>query len=179
MYLFEQITRAYGYLIKDSQDDILQLECPNGHLFNCTIHAFKQGRRCQICQPSPWRHTTNEIKNILAIEGYSLVSNNYINQTTKMDIKCSKNHEYKTTWQRFRKGFRCPHCAGNYKKTFEEIEDTVKSVGYKLLSDRYLNNKTKLKIECDKGHQIEMSWHKFQQGVRCGECYKNRTNKRE
>lgn len=179
MYLFEQITRAYGYLIRESHDDNLLLQCPNGHTFNCTVDAFKQGRRCQICKPSPWRHTTKDISLILAIEGYSLVGDVYKNQTTPLQVRCSKNHEYETTWQRFRKGFRCPVCAGNSKKTIELVRDYISMTGYELLSEEYINNKSKLKMKCDKGHLTEISWHKFRRGIRCGVCYRLKLNDRK
>jgi hypothetical protein len=56
------------------------------------------------------------------------------------------------------------------KHTTENIREEVEKEGYKLLSKRYKNNKTKLKILCPKNHIWEASYFQFQQGNRCYEC---------
>ena len=56
------------------------------------------------------------------------------------------------------------------KLTYEEIKEYIESFGYKLLSNEYKNNKTKLKIKCPKGHIFEMSFNSFKNGTRCPKC---------
>lgn len=54
----------------------------------------------------------------------------------------------------------------NLAKSYIEKEN------YKLISTEYKNKRTKMKMLCDKGHEIELSLDCFTKGVRCGECYK-------
>ena len=56
------------------------------------------------------------------------------------------------------------------KKSYEEIKEYIEQQGYKLLSKEYINNSIKLKMECCKGHECEISWGNFQQGKRCKYC---------
>lgn len=42
--------------------------------------------------------------------------------------------------------------------------------GYKLLSERYENNREKLEVECPRGHVFDITWNHFQRGSRCPEC---------
>ena len=38
------------------------------------------------------------------------------------------------------------------KLTYEEVKNYIELQGYQLLSEKYINNHTKLKMICDKGH---------------------------
>jgi len=61
------------------------------------------------------------------------------------------------------------------KLTIEYIKEQIESVdGYKLLITEYINAKTKLSIQCDKGHIFEIQWNKFQQGGKCTICAGNK-----
>jgi len=49
-----------------------------------------------------------EIKDLsekIKIYGYSLVSDKYVNEHTKLDIKCDKGHVYKTSYTNFNKEY--------------------------------------------------------------------------
>ena len=59
---------------------------------------------------------------------------------------------------------------GRKKKTIEEIKKFLQKINYKLISDNYKNNKSKLKIQCDKGHEFEMSFNSIYNGRRCPIC---------
>jgi hypothetical protein len=55
--------------------------------------------------------------------------------------------------------------------TIEKVKNYVESVdGYKLISTKYDNSKTKLTLQCPKGHIFQMRYNDFQQGQRCPKC---------
>jgi len=57
------------------------------------------------------------------------------------------------------------------KLTYEYVKKQIENVeGYTLLSTKYKNNRTKLKIQCDKTHKFLMCYSEFQQGQRCSIC---------
>jgi hypothetical protein len=59
----------------------------------------------------------------------------------------------------------------NSKLNFNDIKQYVSTItGYKLLSNSYKNNTTKLKFECPNGHIFDMDWNHFKRGQRCSEC---------
>lgn len=76
----------------------------------------------------------------------------------------------------FYKGRRCPECAlikraSSTCLNFNDIKQYVSKInGYKLLSNSYKNNTTKLKFKCPNGHIFDMDWNHFQRGQRCSEC---------
>lgn len=81
---------------------------------------------------------------------------------------------------------RCPHCAVlkrasvlntfKPKKTLDHVKSVIEAeIGYKLVSDTYIDNKAKLEVlheEC--GTTYPVRYNDFQQGYRCPECAKNK-----
>ena len=57
------------------------------------------------------------------------------------------------------------------KKSYQEIKEYVEKENYKLISKEYINNSTKLKMICDKGHECEISYGNFRNGKRCRQCH--------
>lgn len=105
--------------------------------------------------------------------GYKLLSKEYENQYTKLEIHCGNEEHppYVTNWKIFSyQGSRCPYCAGK-RVTYEQVKGRIESEpGYTLLSTKYKDNRTKLDIECNEGHQYPANWNAFQQGKRCPYC---------
>jgi hypothetical protein len=67
----------------------------------------------------------------------------------------------------------------NKKHSFEYIKDQIEKNGYELLSKEYKNAITKLKMRCNEGHEIEITWNNFQQGKRCTNCFRKRKSNKE
>ena len=115
-----------------------------------------------------YKHIKQQIENV---NGYKLLSNDYKNCLTKIKVQCDKGHKYKVSYKDFQQGKRCPDCAGNVKHTYEFVKEQIESVeGYKLLSNCYKNAHTKLKVQCNKGHEYKVIWNNFKQGHRCPIC---------
>ena len=151
----------------------LRLQCSKNHQYKVNWHDFKSGNRCPICA------NENKYTRKLTIEyviryieefGYKCLSEEYIGYNSKLVLQCNKNHRYETSWSCFQQGGRCSICSGNEKKTIEGIKEYVEKFGYKCLSNEYVNNKTKLKFQCNNGHIYEVVWSSLQQGCRCPVC---------
>lgn len=62
------------------------------------------------------------------------------------------------------------------KIDFKTVQNYIKENGYKLHSGakEYTNSKSRLLLECPKGHVIEMSFTTFKTGCRCRHCWKQK-----
>ena len=109
------------------------------------------------------------VKNAYAEIGYELLSKEYTNNHTKLHIRCDKNHEYWGVWSNSQRGSRCPHCAGKYVD-IEQIRNTLAKIGHKLISTEYINNKTKMEIECDRQHRYQRAWKDIRKRKTCPVC---------
>lgn len=111
--------------------------------------------------------TYKEVKKIINSVGFKLISNEYIGASNPLIIRCSKGHEFKRSFSKFRYNPTCPHCKKTRKLTLKEIQFEIGKYGYELLANKYKNNQTPLKMKCPNGHIINMTYGNFQQGRRC------------
>lgn len=124
------------------------------------------------------------VKNKIETTGYKLLSGNYKNTLSKLKVECTNGHKYKVIYGSFQQGHRCPICwsengnHGKTKLTYDYVKKQIEKEGYKLLSQKYKNINTKLKIECIAGHQYEVVYNSFQQGCRCPVCWELETYSR-
>ena len=72
-----------------------------------------------------------------------------------------------------------PYVFGKYNKlTIDYVRNYIEERGYSLLSNEYINNNSKLLLECPEGHKWETTFHNFEdvgdvEGSRCLQCYIN------
>ena len=116
------------------------------------------------------KYTYEEVKEYVELQGYKLLSEEYINNKTKLKMICPKGHKFEVRFDMFKHGQRCPICAGTKKITYEEAKSYIESFDYRLISNEYINNKTKLKMKCPKDHEFEMRFDHFKRGIRCPIC---------
>ena len=147
----------------------LKLRCNKGHEYEAKYNSFSNGKRCPYCNGGI-RLTYEFIKKQIEKERYELLSSEYINSISKLKLRCNKGHEYEAVYGSFKNGHRCPICSGKQKHSYEFIKKQIEKEGYKLLSKEYINNYTKLKLRCNKGHEYEVRWHDFKKNIRCRKC---------
>lgn len=83
--------------------------------------------------------TIEFIREEFAKKGYTLVSDVYVNNKTKLDCICPVGHTHTATYDSFRNGYGCPYCANNIKLTREFISSKFAEVNYILNSTEYIN----------------------------------------
>ena len=151
----------------------LLLKCPKYHEYKVSFGSFKQGGRCLICSGKQ-KFTYDYVKDYIEKEGYQLLSKEYINNSTKLLLKCLVGHEYKVSFNHFyNRNQRCPVCWYESKssKQEKELQDYIESLGYNIVrNDRtqIINPLTGKNLELDiwipdKNKAIEYNgnhWHK-------------------
>lgn len=148
----------------------LLFQCPKEHEYQASWNQFQRGQRCPHCAGNLL--TFKNVKSFIESQNYQLLSDYYINNVTKLLVRCPKSHQYQVTWSDFRNGNRCPHCS---KRTvsYQQVKNFIELQNYTLLSEQYVNNKTDILVQCDQNHRYETTWNKFQQGSRCPYCAGN------
>ena len=113
----------------------------------------------------------NHIENIM---GYRFIRFIEFNKSNSIvEVECKKGHRYQVNFNSLRKGRKCRKCSGSMKYSINEIKGYLQKFDYKLLSNEYIDNKHKIKIQCPKGHVFEMRFNNFVRGIRCPECNKS------
>lgn len=147
----------------------LECVCSNGHTYHTTANAFNAGYRCCYCAGKA-KKTIEEVRESFASEGCTLLSTDYVNAMTKLDYICSNGHKHSIKWNDWRTGYRCSYCYGNTKLTFDEVKVEVEVEGYFLVSEEYINIRSKLMFRCPEGHTFGMTFNNWAQGNRCPIC---------
>lgn len=86
-------------------------------------------------------------------KGGKCLSNEYINQETKLIWQCEYKHIWKANYRHIKRGHWCHQCAGNVKITINDCINLAISNNGRCLSKTIKNNAEKLKWECANKHQ--------------------------
>lgn len=147
----------------------LKVRCNNGHVFEPTFTNLKVGTWCKVCS-GYMKKTIDEVVKFIQNKGGILLSTEYKNNHSKLEVLCEKNHYFKASFQKIIQNKWCPYCVGKYK-TIEDVKKIIElEEGYFLISKIYKNAVTKLEFLCKKNHYFKSSFNNFQQGKRCPEC---------
>ena len=149
----------------------LRWQCSKGHEWNATPKNVKNhGTWCPECSSN--KLTIKEMQELAKSRGGKCLSEKYIGNHNKLKWQCSKGHEWEAAPNHIKNsGTWCPECAGNYRYTIEDMQKLAKSHGGYCLSEKYINNSTKLKWSCSVGHEWEAVPQSIKvQGTWCPVC---------
>ncbi|MFX1294283.1 MAG: hypothetical protein ACFFD2_05420 [Promethearchaeota archaeon] len=157
------------------------VQCAEGHAFEIRPDHIKRGQWCRTCaiknrmlKPKKRQRKLEELKEIVEElhPGSKITSTKYINVNTKIGVQCAEGHAFEMTPDRIKRGQWCRRCAGTERLTLEELQEWVDlhRPCSKILSTEYINNKTKLRIQCAEGHTFEMTPNSVKKGQWCHDC---------
>jgi hypothetical protein len=131
-----------------------------------------------------------QIRQVLAAEGYVLNSTEYVNNRTKLHITCPIGHQWHASWDTIRANKRCGQCykEGVQKarlnkkrkpkgweehrvKMYLRFRAELEAEGYTVHTDAYVNNRQKFAVTCKRGHKWSVCWNSWSSGKRCRECW--------
>ena len=149
-------------------------ECEKGHQWETTPNKIKQNRWCHECAGNK-SLTLSEAKELAKMQGGKCLSESYTNSLTRLLWECSEGHQWKASLNNVKRGTWCPKCSAveggkSRRGTIEEMILIAKARGGKCLSEVYVNSKTKLLWECERGHQWESTPNDVSHGSWCHEC---------
>lgn len=147
----------------------LTWECKKGHRWQAIPNNIKRGQWCPDCGGTK-RLTIKKMKDIAFERGGKCMSEKYINNRTKLVWECANGHRWKATPDSIIAGRWCPFDAGNLRLSIEEMKEIASKRGGKCLSEKYVNNRTKLEWECAKGHRWKAVPETIKAGHWCPEC---------
>ena len=89
----------------------LEIKCPKGHTFLNSFDLFKKSvYKCPICSGLK-KYEYEFVKNYIESFGHKLLSEDYINCSSSLDIKCDNGHIYHKDFNDFKNNeSRCPYC---------------------------------------------------------------------
>lgn len=149
-------------------DSKLQWECELGHKWESSLYNVRKlGTWCHYCVGFA-RLDLGEMQQLAKKSKGKCLSTVYINSDTKLTWECEFEHQWEASPNSIKNtNSWCPECSGKKKLTIEKMQEIAKDRGGKCLSIQYVNNKTKLHWECEKGH----NWHSSPTSVITGKTW--------
>src|SRR3989344_320104 len=169
-------------------------QCEKNHSWRARPSAIKKGTWCPTCSIERakyfWNNQfgtasefqeneLNNLKKIAKTKDGELLSKRYVNAKTKLEWRCKKGHEWKTSPDNIKLGKWCPTCSYEYRGSLrrgniEEMRKIAESRGGKCLSEHYVNVDTRLRWQCKKGHIWEAVPSSIKRGSWCARCVRRK-----
>ena len=145
-------------------------------LINLKISKFNFDKKIDFNKV--YKHKTNieEMQKLAKKHNGKCLSNKYVNNSTKLEWQCVEGHIWMATPTNVKNnGHWCRKCNNTELLTIEDMQKIAKKYDGKCLSKKYINNSTKLKWKCVKGH----TWMSTPSSIRnlktwCPTCSKNK-----
>ena len=172
-----------GELVNTKRDGRkVTLRCERGHVWHPDLSNVLNGSWCghpdcvreRIAAASAPARERQErlLMEAIKAKGGTWVSGEYVNKTTKIEVRCGKGHAWMATPDRIRSGQWCPRCAGKLPKDemLEQLRKVAADRGGVCLSDQYVNSTTKLRWRCSEGHEWDATPSGVKTGTWCPQC---------
>lgn len=132
----------------------IHVRCSSGHEFLLSPKQLREGRWCKQCPSVVYKRTKDKLISSIKERGGTLIDCPR-NSSSKVTIKCSKGHTFKSSRYSIINGSWCRKCSYNSRETGEaKLKERVTEYGGTLLSE-YQGGGVKVTIQCDKGHIFE------------------------
>ncbi|MGY3314649.1 putative CHY-type Zn-finger protein [Peribacillus simplex] len=136
-----------------------------------TPNDYNQGYGCPKCGGTSSIQAEEEFKRLLEQNGHKILSEY---KTAKIHVLIDFNCGHEPHWinpNNYKSGYGCPKCSGKSSSQAKEYYyQEVDNAGYKLLGE-YKNAFTKVKLQCDNGHVIQIKPNNFTSSkARCLKC---------
>ena len=170
-YIQECKDKGYDLPIENYINSSTEIKhkCSKGHTYFQIPNNHLKGHGCPICYGNQ-KKTPESYLNGCKDKGINLPVENYINDSTKINHKCSKGHVYPQRPSDNLQGIGCPICSKKKKKTAEEYIQECKEKGLDLPIEDYITNKTKINHKCKQGHIYPQKPNHHLKGIGCPVC---------
>ena len=160
------------YFDKDTK---MKIQCDKGHIWEANFGTIYYAKYwCPQCKEEKRKEFYFKIlKEYVKSKGGKCLSNDYINNYTKMKFQCNKGHIWETkSGNLVNKGNWCSMCGfDKQRKNIKDVIEFIENKGGKLLSEKYIGCDQKLEVQCSKGHIWKPTYTNLKGGTWCLVCY--------
>lgn len=159
-----EIEKEPGYVLLSKEyknnDEKLEIQCHNKHIFYMGLKTFRAGHRCAECVGLKKREY-DYVKTYIENKKFILVSTEYINSKTKLDLICPKGHKIRKTFRNIQENHNCETCYKELKYSKEDVKNILTLSGYAWISGEYEKTSSELVLECKEKHIFKSSFIRF------------------
>lgn len=161
----------------------LKFYCENNHTVEHLPYRIGIDK-CQKCPHQKYVQVVDKIAiynkycDILKTRGWKMISLEYINHETELEICCNNGHRIKRKPRHITEERGCQNCYnfGNNNATkanyYDFYKNLIESKGGKMISEEYIDSTTKFKFYCNRDHVVEKLTCELKSDKWCSQCYR-------
>ncbi len=166
--------KCLSTIYNNSQSKLI-FQCSNMHEWETTPSSITEDHWCPKCARKENAKKTSgnleDVHKLARLRGGVCLSNEYINSKTKLRFRCAKMHEWETGPINVSQGRWCPFCGHSVRLSIDEVHQVLQNKQGRLISGEYLNQRSKMKVQCKEGHVWLTDFHRLKRGDWCAKCY--------
>jgi hypothetical protein len=116
------------------------------------------------------KSTLAQMRSLAHRRGGECISSRYISSRSPLRWRCRHGHQWNAIPTNVSRGSWCPTCAHRKRLTLGEMQTLAVRRGGECLSQKYVNNETKLRWRCATGHEWEAAPGLVKGGRWCPHC---------
>jgi very-short-patch-repair endonuclease len=154
----------YDYSLVEYKNNITKviIVCKEHGEFKQVPSSHLRGQGCPKCYGNQKSNSIDFIKssNLIHREKYDYSLVKYINNITKVEIICKEHGKFLQSPINHLCGTGCPKCYGNEKSNTDEFiekSNVIHNDKYDYSLVKYINNKSKVRIICNKHGEFEQT----------------------
>ena len=148
----------------------LIVECQCGHIWHTNFNRLKRGGWCSLCHFDAKKLSFEMVKREIELMGGVVLSNKYKNAHSKLEIKCGNDHIFNMSYNNIKYGCWCVFCSNRPPVFIEDIKQIATNNGGECISDKYVDNRTKLIFRCGNNHIWKAAPYSIKSGKWCPYC---------
>lgn len=160
----------------------LRWKCAAGHQWTAIPASIRSGKWCPYCAHNH-RLELKAMQRFARRRGGKCLSTLYINNRQPLLWECKRRHRWRATPANVKGGKRkcgtwCLECYNLRRKfgirdSIDRMEKLAQQLGGHCLSSEYINSKSKLLWQCEKGHRWRAVPVSVRRGSWCPVCARN------
>jgi len=158
-------------------DDKLEWKCERGHIWSVSFKKVYNGTWCRYCYYFSMRVNISDAQQLAFSNQGRCMSRSVQDSRDILEWMCSEGHIWNTSFNIIQRGHWCPHCAGNIRKSIQDMQNIAQTLGGECLSHEYVSRYDNLSWKCSFGHSFEESSHNILQGSWCPSCRRRNIEK--
>ena len=149
--------------------DKMIFQCENGHQWDTEARSILKGMWCRYCHGNPREQGEVNFRKRVAEKGGTVIGP-YMGNVNKILIQCHLGHQWEAFPYNITVGKWCNVCGyTNHRGGGEQMFKIVEERKGKVLGN-YVNARTRLQVQCDKGHIWEPKPYYIVVGSWCPFC---------
>lgn len=157
-----KLVKPFNYLDYIDYNQIFEVECNIGHIYQTTIKKITIGYKCSVCADNHLYTISGLKEKGKEILGLELISTSYSGVNDKLEWECKNGHTIIGSWSSLKQNVNaCNICWERSIFNIDMFKLELEKRGFNYISGEYQTNRSKIEVKCPNLHVYTTDWFRF------------------